>query len=295
MFRPTLAKCARSLAILAVVLVADQAHAESNPCEGIAGPALVLPSARDTRIMQTHRSMNDGAAGLIWLKRGPHVRGIVGFDLSCLNLKEIQCAELGVSIYDGYSRGGTATFSAHRLKEDWAEGNQAFNPMSFSVPNARAGSDLHQLGPFSGTGEGTTWNCQVDRSLDASATDECPEAEKWNGGDDCSGEPCYETVPTDNAYYQTQDQEELWWDVTDDLTQDESQVSWLLKLLNEQKKSGSVKFFTRDGAAFRATFDPANADAHLALAPRLKALREHPTGTGNRTGGTHRTGECRHG
>ena len=156
---------ARTLTLFALLallasLAPSQARGQARPCAGDTEPALVLSSARDTRIMQTHRSMNDGAAGLIWLKRGPHVRGIVGFDLSCLNLQQLDCAELGVSVYAGNPRGGDALFSAHRLNVDWEEGNQAFNPMSFQAPEENRKSGPLMLGPFPGSGQGTTWTCR---------------------------------------------------------------------------------------------------------------------------------------
>ena len=240
------------------------------------GPAdensAILYSSRDTRVMQTHRSSNDGAAGLVWLKRSPNVRGIVGFDLGCLEfpIEEIACANLELTIYDGNPGNSGAWFSAHRMNVPWVEGNGSFN---------RFRANGQQLGTFSGDGSGTTWDCRVDNDLATSQTSNCGTEDRWLGGEDCNGERCYQMPSTDDAFYDERDQASLFFNVTEDVrTASDDDVSWMVKVRDESTKSGAVKFYTRDGSAFAAATDPNGGVDPYAIAPRLRIERAVGTG-----------------
>ena len=249
------------LASAGVLLAARTAHAQ-GACDGLTTSRAVLRASRDTRIMQTHRSSNDGAAGLVWLKRSPHVRGIVGFDLSCLDLTpgQIACAALELSVHEGQPTKKGSWFSAHRMNADWVEGNQSFN---------RLRSNGQSLGTFGGTGTGTTWDCRVDADLASGGTSDCSEADRWLGGEDCGGASCYAPSSTDDVLWASKDEEVLSFDVTADLSAPSDDVSWLLKVRDETSSSGSVKFYTRNGAEFLAEVDPDLGESALDLAPRL--------------------------
>ncbi len=240
-----------------MIMIPQAGHAV---CEGN-GAAIVLRPVRDTRIMQAHPSANDGAAGLIWLKRASDVRGLVGFDLSCQAAATPSCASLEVSIYEGYPSLDGTTFSAHRMTVPWVEGNQSFNELSWGG---------NKLGPFGGTGAGVTWDCRVDADVSDATSEQCSGLDRWSGANDCgAGVPCYE-LPGVTAEFDDEDQETLAWDVTADVVGTGGETSWLLKLEDEDVQSGSVKFYTRNGARFMAENDPLpGAEALFDEAPRL--------------------------
>lgn len=247
-------------------------------CESVEGTPTVLRSARDTRIMQTHRSSNDGAAGLIWLKRSPHVRGIVGFDLSGVDLDKIGCAALELTVYDGQPTKDGSWFSAHRMNAEWVEGNQSFNRLRVNGK---------QLGSHGGTGEGTTWDCRVDADLASGGTSDCSTADRWLGGEDCGGVSCY-SPSTDDYLWADKDDPFLSFDVTDDVVDGGDEVSWLLKVRDETSKSGSVKFYTRDGAAFVGLVDPEAGGSAIDLGPRLLLYEgDGPTDPPEEVGSSH--------
>lgn len=229
-------------------------------CEG-SGTAVVVRPVRDTRVMQAHPSANDGLAGLIWLKRSSDVRGLVGFDLSCQAAATTCSASLEVSIYEGYPSLDGATFAAHRMTVPWVEGNQSFNEFSWGG---------NKLGSFGGTGAGVTWDCRVDGDLSDNTSEQCSWLDRWDGANDCgAGVPCFD-VPGTTASFDDEDQETLAWDVTAGVLGAEGETSWLLKVEDEDVQSGSVKFYTRDGARFMAENDPLpGAEARFDEAPRL--------------------------
>lgn len=247
-------------------------------CESVEGTPIVLRSASDTRIMQTHRSSNDGAAGLIWLKRGPHVRGIVGFDLTGVDLDEIGCAALELTVYDGKPTKNGSWFSAHRMNAGWVEGNQSFNRLRVNGT---------QLGSHGGTGEGTTWDCRVDADLASGGTSDCSTGDRWLGGEDCGGGPCY-SPSTDDYLWADKEDPFLSFDVTSDVVNGGDEVSWLLKVRDETSKSGSVKFYTRDGAAFVGLVDPDAGASAIDLGPRLLLYDgDGPTDPPSEVGSSH--------
>lgn len=262
-----------------VVSMSCPVEAAHAVCEGATGTPTVIRSTRDTRIMQTHRSSNDGAAGLIWLKRSPHVRGILGFDLSGVDVDDVGCAALELSVYDGQPTKNGSWFSVHRLDAEWVEGNQSFNRLRVSGK---------QLGSFGGTGTGTTWDCRVDADLGSSGTSDCPPSERWLGGEDCAGAPCYAPASTADVLWADKNDPLLAFDVTADVVASDGDVSWLIKVRDETAKSGSVKFYTRDGAAFVGLVDPdVTALEALELAPRLLLYGGRPPEPPEDLGNSH--------
>ncbi len=261
MGRRTRVRGGLAVACVALALTPTTSRGQ-EACEINEPSRAVLRSSRDTRIMQTHRSSNDGAAGLIWLKRSPNVRGIVGFDLGCLEMEpaEVECATLQLTIYDGQPTNSGSWYSAHQMTADWVEGNQSFN---------RLRSNGQQLGSFPGSGAGTTWDCRVDDDLAAGGSSDCAFSDKWLGGESCGTDACYQTPATDDAFYADRAQTTLAFDVTNDVRSASDEISWLVKVRDETSKSGSVKFYTRDGARFAAEADPGAGLGPLDLAPRL--------------------------
>ena len=241
--------------------------AADDPCpvdaSYVSGEGVRVSGTRDTRTMETHRSSNNGAAALVWLKRSPNVRGIFGWDLTCQGaaMDTLDCGILDASIYDGIPKLQGSTFSAVKLNVEWKEGNQAFDDFKWKT---------NKLGSFPGTGEGTTWACRIDLDLDAGGTHNCDESDRWWGGDNCDGELCYDT-PGSLAPFTSTDQEKLTWDITTDVVGHGAPISWILKVTDEEDtSSGAVKIFQRDGARFIAETDPETpASVAFELAPRL--------------------------
>ena len=243
------------LALVYVVLGGSPVFAV---CGGSPEDAVVMRPTGDTRIMQSHPDANDGAAGLVWVRRSAPVRGLVGFDFSCQQaaVGALDCAKLEVSLEEAIPKGGT-TLAAHRMNVDWVEGNQVFNPFKFQGEN---------LGSFPGTGPGSNWVCRVLPELASHNSSDCDPADLWNGGDTCGGGACYEPA-TAYAFFDTQTQAELEWDLTSDVSAATGEVSWLIKVDDESQTSGHAKFYTREGAAHMA--DTARSAALFDLGPRL--------------------------
>lgn len=232
---------AGAVALLTLVtLLAGETRAA---CPDPTAPSVVLRPTHDSRLMNSHPNANDGAAGLIWLKRSSHVRGVVGFDLSCqaAATADLSCAELGASVYEGNPRVGGSYFDAHRLLVPWIEGTQSFNEFKFGAA---------KLGSFGGTGPGTTWDCRIDPEVADNTSEGCAPEDKWKGANDCGGIPCYDPSASTAVY--VDGDTTLTWDVTSDVVGETGEASWLLKVQDESVKSGSVKIYTRDGARFMA-------------------------------------------
>ena len=224
----------------------------------------IVRAMRDTRTMETHRSSNNGATGLFWLKRSPNVRGIIGFDLSCQNtaMDSLDCGILDLSIHEGLPTLTGASFSAHVLNVPWEEGNQAFDSFSWKG---------NHLGSFPGTGRGTTWGCRVDLDLDDSGAHNCSDDDRWWGGDICGESTCYTPAPSANALFTDDSQTTLAFELSADLLGHAQEISYLLKVTDEEDSdSGSVKLYQRDGARFIAETDPETPpDVAFDLAPAL--------------------------
>lgn len=139
-----------------------------------------LSSRKDTRLMQRQQASNDGASGLIWLKRGGNSRGLVGFDLSCQEsaLENLECALLRAKIHAGIPIPDGTVFAAHKMHVPFLEGNHSFNPFSHNG---------FKLGPTTGSGQATTWGCQIDQVIGIDMTNDCGNSPAWKGGDDCNG------------------------------------------------------------------------------------------------------------
>ena len=235
------------------------------PCPPDLSPVdggVILRAQQDARVMEAHASSNDGAAGLMWLKRSSDVRGLVGFDVACqaAATPSLECAVLELSIHEGTPSNNGTYFAANRLNVDWVEGNQAFNDFSWNGA---------QLGTFPGTGSGTTWSCRIDENLADGGTNDCAPQEDWSGGDDCAGGPCY-SEPGTEAFYANVLQERLFWEVTPDVLGASAPVSWLLRVADDTVGEGSVKLYQRDGARFMSEHPGSASGADLLdLAPRL--------------------------
>ncbi len=228
------------------------------------GQAQTVRAMRDARTMETHRTSNNGATGLFWLKRSPNVRGIIGFDTSCqaAAMPDLDCALLDMTIHEGLPTLDGASFSAHVLNVPWVEGNQAFDSFSWKG---------NSLGSFPGTGVGTTWGCRIDLDLAAGGSHDCDTADRWWGGDICGGGTCYTPTSTWDAPFVDDFQEKLGFDLTADLVGHTSEISYILKVTDEEDiDSGSVKLYQRDGARFVAETDPATPPSvAFDLAPQL--------------------------
>ena len=103
------------------------------------------------------------------------------------------------------------TVDAHRLLEDWAEGN---------------GKGMEVPGPEQtrGTGSGVTWNCAIDTDIENQAAD-C--STQWNGGN-------FEATATDQFLMTNGTTGEATWDVTADV-----QAGWRLRCGFGNRTGGS--------------------------------------------------------
>jgi cysteine-rich repeat protein len=248
----------------------------SEHCPGVAGgtcapdvqsppgSSVLLRATADARIMETHRTSNSGAAALMWVKRSPHGRALVGFDTTCQGsaMADLECGVLELSIHDGLPTNAGSEFMASLMEVSWKEGNQAFDDF------VSAGE---KLGTFPGSGEGTTWGCRVDLDLGDSGTHNCSDEERWIGGSNCpDGSSCFDPSGA-LAPYTDPSQTEMTWDISSDVRGEDRPISWIIRTADETSaESGAAKFYQKDGAQFIAETDSSwSASRAFGLGPRL--------------------------
>ncbi|MFQ5570042.1 MAG: thrombospondin type 3 repeat-containing protein [Rhodothermales bacterium] len=196
---------------------------------------VIVASDKDSFLRSGSQDRNEGANSLLHL--GNSRRLVVGFDLSSVNVASVTTASLVLTINDDNDPGnwGTTgrTLDAHRLLEDWVEGNGK----GMGLP----GSEQTR-----GTGSGVTWKCGIDTAIENTATD-C--ASPWNGG-------TFTATATDQFLMTNGLSGEVSWDVTADVQAGAD--SWLLK---KTQGNGNARFYTKEHPDVAGNSD---------LAPRLE-------------------------
>jgi len=169
--------------------------------------------------------------GVYWI--ATNSIGVVQFDLAGVSTAGLTRATLVLTIASNSSNWGSTgrTIDAHRLAEDWTEGNG----------NSAAGT--------SGSGPGVTWNCATDSLIEFPGKN-C--AVSWNGGGGFAPATGPGVLITNTTTG------EVSFDVTADVLSG-AQFGWLIKKTLEGK-SGRVEIYSKEAAA---------AAGNAALGPRL--------------------------
>ena len=234
----------------------DVEHAvagNSVNCEDGPDDEQEFQTGKDATILHNRKHQNNGAP--LTLRVAYQVRALVGFDVSNVDFSKVTSAKLVLTVsnngYDiapyspssGWPVGGG--INAARLFdgfESWVEGNGNNFPTS---NNPR------------GTGSGVTWQCATDTNI-ANEKADCSGAFKWKqGGRFVQGPLRGPALLTDGI----PDGTKIEIDVTPDVqagfgTSDDQFMTWFL----DRKGSGSVAFYSREGAA---------AAGNAAFAPML--------------------------
>ena len=194
----------------------------------------VITADQDAFIRSGSKNLNEGANPLLIISNNNRL--LASFDLTGINTSGVTTARLILTINDDDPPGNWGssgrTVDAHRLLEDFAEGN--------GKNQGLPGSERTR-----GTGSGVTWNCAIDTEIEDSNADCSPQ---WGGGN-------FESTATDQVTITNGLTGEVAWDVTDDVTGGFD--SWLIK-----KTSGN------GNADFYATEHPDVPGTNLA--PRLE-------------------------
>ena len=174
----------------------------------------------DSILRSGSKNRNEGANPLLDL--GDNRRLVAGFDLSGVNVSSVTHARLVLTINDDNPPsqwgGSGRTVDAHRLLEDWEEGNGK----ALGLPGSES---------TRGTGSGVTWNCAIDTDISDSGVDCSPQ---WGGGD-------FEATASDQFTITNGLSGEVSWDVTADVQGGFD--SWLIK---KTSGSGNVRFYSKD-------------------------------------------------
>jgi PKD repeat protein len=203
---------------------------------------------QDSFLRSGDSNTNEGANLNMVVRSSGKNRALVSFDLSALP-GSVSQATLRLYIVHNANNWGDEgrTIDAHRVLEDWAEGDGAnLQPGNLSQADFK---------PFQNRGDGTgvTWQCPVDAEIHNQKADCDPN---WDGG-------AFEPTPADTVtiYKDFGGNNDLppttktvgWiaFDVTDDvnvcLSNGAEQCSWLIKKTQEGQ-NGLVEFATQEGA-----------------------------------------------
>ncbi len=186
---------------------------------------IIASADQDGFLRPGAKNGNEGANPLLHL--GDSRRQLVRFDLRLVDLSGLTSATLILTINDENDPGNWGangrTIDAHRLLEDWAEGN---------------GKGLGVPGPEKtrGTGSGVTWNCAIDTDIENNAADCSP---KWEGGKP----PAVEATATDQFLMTNHAMGDATWDVTADVQAGAD--SWLLKK-TQGNSNGNARFYAKE-------------------------------------------------
>ena len=209
-------------------------QAPSSVQTAINEPTVTITADKDAMLRAGSINRNEGANPLLHLSTLR--RPVVGFDLRNVDLSGLTSATLVLTIKGSpgpflWGFNGR-TVDAHRLLEDWAEGNGKAYGLPFRKRTR-------------GEGEGTTWRCAIDTNI-ANFVANCNP--KWNGGN-------FEATASDQFLMTNGATGEATWDVTTDVL--EGFDSWLIK---KTKGLGIARFYSRDNEEVVGNPD---------LAPRL--------------------------
>lgn len=198
--------------------------------------AIIMPIS-DSYIKQGSQNENEGASSFIRLQSTGHNRGMVKFDegqiQAAVGNSQNYTAKLQFTITDNGNNWGTngRTIEAHRLIQDWLEGNGFIDGNS---PSNR------------GTGSGITWNCSIDSNI-ANQNNDCSGTTVWNMENTASWP--FLSTPTDTKLITNNQTGVVEFDVTSDVHAFVDGVSqnygWLLKKTDEGA-NGKILFGSKE-------------------------------------------------
>ena len=194
-----------------------------------------VPASHDSFLLLSNPNRNEGANEVVLVKRAGKGRTVVSFDeYPRIDLPTVGSAKLVLTIDQNPGGWGAAgrTLEIHALLTGFTEGN---------------GRSVRSSGVRTrGTGQGVTWRCATDNTIEDKVTDCDPT---WGGG---------EIGPVlDSVLIFDSDTGEISFDVTEAVRNGTN--SFLIKKADEDT-NGRVFFVSREGAAARS--DPS-------LAPRM--------------------------
>jgi cysteine-rich repeat protein len=204
-----------------------------------------LPASQDSFLLLSNPNRNEGANEILVLKRVGTGRTVVGFDYSQIELQTLSSAKLVLTIDQnpgGWGASGRA-LEVHALDSGFTEGN---------------GRSVRSTGLRTrGAGQGVTWRCATDDTIEDKATS-CGTT--WGGGD---------LGPViDSVVIHDSDAGEITFDVTEAVR---NGTSFFLVKKADEDTNGRVFFVSREGAG--AAMNPS-------LAPRLDMNACKFVGTG---------------
>ena len=192
---------------------------------------------KDSFLLSNRKNFNEGANHYLVIEKQGNKRTVVGFDLSQMTADVTQ-ATLNLTIAESPTAWGTdgGWLDVHRITESFTEG------IGFVYGQPRGIQDR-------GEGAGVTWNCSTDTDI-SNRKANCDG--RWNGGSDA-----IEAV-SDSTVIINGQTGEVSWDVTVDvqaaLGNGDTEVQWLIKKANENKK-GKAAFYSKEGAACLRGYD----------------------------------------
>jgi hypothetical protein len=202
---------------------------------------VVLTGSKDSFVKAEGHSLNAGASHMLLVRHFGRSRALVAFDLSGVSTQKLKKATLVLTIRDANElfrwRDEARYIDVHRLTEDWTEGNGGSSRYIRHEANR-------------GRGPGVTWHCATDAQI-ANLRPDCNQ--NWKGGQRAMAAKTAPGAPVAEG-----SMGEVSWDVTQDVMQG-AQFGWLIKKA-EERTSGSVSFYSREGAA---------AAGNPGFAPRL--------------------------
>ena len=198
------------------------------------------PSA-DTYVRSGANDTNEGGSVFLRVRSSGRNKGFVAFDQNAIAQAigngTLISAILRLHITDNADNWGSLgrTVDAHRMRQNWAEGNGS---VANTSPSDR------------GTGAGATYRCAIDSDISNQAKD-CPPDE-WNvkTGADPSEKPWEETV-TDSVLITNGLTGSIDYDVTTDvqayLDATATNYGWVIKK-TEEGQNGRIEFSSKEGS-----------------------------------------------
>ncbi|MFN8599344.1 MAG: hypothetical protein U0842_02670 [Candidatus Binatia bacterium] len=205
-----------------------------------------LPASQDSFLLLSNPNRNEGANDVLVVKRAGRGRVVVQFDYSQIQVQTLSSAKLVLTIDQNPGGWGASgrSLEVHALNTGFVEGN---------------GRSVRSTGVRTrGTGQGVTWRCSTDDTIEDKTTN-CGTT--WGGGD--IG-PVIDSVLIEDV-----DTGEISFDVTEAVRVGVS--AFLVKKADEDT-NGRVFFVSREGAA---------AATDTSLAPRLDMNACQFVGSGN--------------
>ena len=201
-------------------------------------PIQLAPTA-DSYIKLGNQNQNEGSSPTLRLQSSGHNRSLLRFDEFAIEAfvgnSQNYSAVLQLTITDNGNNWGTngRTIDAHRILNNWAEGN------GFIVGNSPADK---------GTGSGATWSCSIDANI-ANQNDDCAGSTAWDMANQNNWP--FITSVSSTALVSNNQTGIVEFDVTSDIQSFVSGSSqnygWIIKKTNEGQ-NGNVSFGSKESS-----------------------------------------------